>query len=159
MDTDSDQRGSDSERVTRLGTSLTEQGAHIIASVVDGAGIRVRVAGAPTLGSRVFAGSQYSIEVLVFERDYAEARALVEALPGQCMRCNHDLTGLSTKNCPECGADLSGNSTIGGFFKLAPPPGSGRLIQLLGAALGAIILIAIAALLIGAVITGAFSTP
>jgi len=159
MDTDSDQRGSDSERVTRLGTALTEQGAHIIASVVDGAGITVRVAGAPTLGSRVFAGSQYSIEVLVFEQDYAEARALVEALPGRCERCNHDLTGLGNETCPECGADLSGSSSIGGYFKLAPPPGSGRSIELFGAALGAIILIAIAALLIGAVVTGAFSTP
>ncbi len=129
---------------------MTEPGAHMIASVIEDAGIRVRVAGAETLGSMVLAGRQFSIEVLVFESDFERAHAIIEAIPtsaraldaeGRCVLCRYDLSGIEAPLCPECGQDLEQLGKRNRTFRLDPPPSDPVMIQKIGALVGSLTLI------------------
>ncbi len=113
----------------------------------------------------VFSGGQFSIEVLVFDRDYEASRALIKALPageraldakGQCVLCRYDMTGIDAPICPECGADLDELGGVERYFRLAPAPGEGRLIQNFGAVLGAGVLLMLVLSFIAVLIYEAF---
>lgn len=94
--------------------------------------------------------SQFTIEVLVLEGDYDNARAILEqAMIGdlavdtknRCVICRYDMTGAVSAICPECGTDLEALGGVRRSFLIDPPPGDHSLLRNPGAMLGLLVLL------------------
>lgn len=139
--------------MVRLGRAADEASAHIIAHAIENAGYTARVAGFSTIASQIVPGSsQFTVDVLVHEGDYNDARSLIEGAPtsnlavddsGQCVVCRYDMSGAAAAICPECGTDLEALGGVRRRFIFDPPPGDHSLLRNPGALLGLLVLIAL----------------